>query len=82
MSAATHGDALANRLTARPLDEDCTGGTWTATDAGNGLEPCESCGCETEGTVYALAIGGGGSVVLCRECAVAECERAEAAGRS
>ena len=72
---------LAARMNARPLPEDCDGGVWDPFDGDCGLFWCESCERAATGEVVAADCGAG-IMVLCLTCALAECERAEAAGRS
>ena len=80
MNGTTKANAtLADRMNARPLGTDVDGGVWygpTMPDAAD--RACDSCDA-TFGRHGECLVGstGGGTVLVCVPCAVADCERAE-----
>lgn len=69
-------EALAVRMTARPLAADCDGGEWFAVAPDATDTKCEACGQSLAGLPHVASIGHA-LLALCVPCAVADCERAE-----
>ena len=71
-------NALADRMTNRPLPADCDGGEWHVGYAAVGCEEvCEGCGLPVVGEHVFTGGGAAGLLVLHTVCAIADCERAE-----
>lgn len=71
---------VAARMTARPLPDDTDGGEWHPAYSAAGCEAaCDTCGMSQHGDCVVCYPCAGTMLILCLPCAVADCERAEAA---
>ena len=70
-------NALADRMTARPLPPDTEGGEWVPMPLGCTLVDCEACGRTLVAAPCLVTDCGGGIIGVCVPCATADCDRAE-----